>query len=286
MARLPGPWRVRLSKGLDHLFAVVSAAFPPGPQWRPRLGTLRARLLTAQPEDPLIRVLSEFARACPEATFMQIGANDGDKGDYLQDYVRNRWRGVLVEPIPYVFASLAGRYGGCPRLTLVNAAVTDHDGTATLYYLPKADSDDLPYWYDALATFRKDVLLKHEPWIPDIGSRIATIEVRALTFGSLCADNGIEHVDLIQIDTEGYDFEIIRQIDLDRYRPLIVLYEHFHLAPDERQACELHLREKGYICGSNYMDTLAVRADGKLGRRLAALLQTLDDGQFSVRQDG
>jgi hypothetical protein len=132
-------------------------------------------------------------------------------------------------------------------------------------------------WYDALASFRREVIAKHTPWIPDIESRISTIDVPTLTFESLCEAHGIRKIDLVQIDTEGYDYEVVKQIDLEKHEPAIVLYEHYHLQPEEREACELHLENHGYRSISNFFDTLSVRIDpaDKRARRISRLLTRL-----------
>ena len=46
----------------------------------------------------------------------------------------------------------------------------------------------------------------------------------------LLARRNVGHVDVFIIDTEGYDYHILKQIDLGRLRPKIILYEHAHLA--------------------------------------------------------
>jgi FkbM family methyltransferase len=265
---------------VDRVAAVASRLIPPDSRLRPTLRAVRRHLPTPRPTEPLTRLLYEFANLHSQVLFMQIGANDGNKGDYLERYVQTRdWRGVLVEPVPYVFANLSRRHGSNSRLTLINAAIADHDGTASLYYLPEDDDSSLPSWYDAVATFRREVLLTHTPWIPDIDSRIATIEVPTLTFESLCRGQGIERVDLVQIDTEGYDYEVIRQIDLDKVRPAFILFEHYHLRSDERDACQSYLESHGYRSISNFMDTVAIRDDpnDKRSVRLGDLLTKLRD---------
>jgi len=241
---------------------------------RPPLRKLRG-WLSPSPTDPILRLVEEFARTSSMPFFVQIGANDGTKGDYLDAHVRSSgWRGILVEPIPYVFGALEARHGTNPRLTLVNAAIADQDGTSPIYFIPKDDEADIPVWYDALASFHRDVIAKHSPWIPDIEDRISSIDVRTLTFESLCAAHEVHEIDLVQIDTEGHDFEVIKLIDLERHRPAIVLYEHYHLAPHDRDACERHLERHGYGLVSNYFDTIAVRVEGRdrRTRRLSRLL--------------
>ena len=51
------------------------------------------------------------------------------------------------------------------------------------------------------------------------------IDVPCLTFDSLVSKHGVTAVDLVQMDTEGYDFEIVKLIDLDRLRPRLIMYE-------------------------------------------------------------
>ena len=50
----------------------------------------------------------------------------------------------------------------------------------------------------------------------------------------------------VQIDTEGYDFEILKLIDLDRRRPAFVLFEHLHLDAATHRASIEHVRRHGY----------------------------------------
>src|SRR5947208_7530018 len=52
-------------------------------------------------------VIERFGDAHPEATFIQIGANEGHELDPLTGPIeRRRWTGVMVEPVPYVFERL------------------------------------------------------------------------------------------------------------------------------------------------------------------------------------
>lgn len=108
-------------------------------------------------------------------------------------------------------------------------------------------------------SFRRDVLLSHRDHIPDIEDRLRTIEVPCLTFESLCQKHAVERIDLVHIDTEGYDFEVIKLIDLDRWRPKVLLFEHKHLSPTEHSACVEHLEANGFALVADATDTLCVR---------------------------
>lgn len=208
------------------------------------------------------RLINAFADAYPEATFIEIGANDGDQHDFLKEFVLSRaWRGIIVEPVPYVFERLRGNYGHRPDVSLENVAVAAEDGTKVFYHLGEVKDwarEGLPRWYDGIGSFSREEVLSHRAHIPDIESRIVAAEVPCLTFESLCARNGIERLDLILIDTEGYDREIIRQIDLRKWKPRLIVYEHYHLGVADREDCHDTLRAAGYEVMEEHFDTFCL----------------------------
>lgn len=203
------------------------------------------------------RIMRAFGRRYPEATFVQIGSNDGDKHDPLRDaLLRHRWSGVMVEPVPYVFARLRQNYSIFPTIRLENVAVASEAGALPFHYLQQAVGEPgLPSWYDELGSLRKDVLLKHKYRIPDIEKRIVTTDIPCITFGMLCDRNGITAPDLVHIDTEGYDYEIVKAIDFERRRPAVLIYEHKHLEDSQRRACQALLQGHGYTFFEEKADT-------------------------------
>lgn len=237
---------------------------------RVRLGRPRRQLA-------LRRVLTEFGRANPRASFIQIGSNDGVRLDPLHEQILAwQWAGVLVEPIPYVFERLRRNYAGVDRVLLENVAIADHDGYETLYYLPESRDTELPAWYDSLGSFRKDVILRHRAEIPDIDERLAALQVPCLTFESLCQRAGLDQVDLIHTDVEGYDYELLQLIDLSRFRPRLLVYEHYHLEPDTYRASVSYVTSHGYEVIAAGMDTICLDV-ARLSRRDRRLRRLWDD---------
>lgn len=226
--------------------------------------------------------MSAFGRAYPEAFFVQVGSNDGDHLDPLRDQIATRrWRGIMVEPVPYVFARLRAAYGDNPRIALVQAAIAEADGTRELHHLREAEPGaPVPEWYDQLGSFRREVVLKHRAAIPDFDQRLATTPVPCLTFDSLCRKHGVTTVDLVHIDTEGYDFEVVKLIDLDRLRPRLVMFENYHMDPDLHETCLAHLARHGYEHLADGMDTVCLRTvDLTAGdRKLHRFWRELSDG--------
>ena len=210
------------------------------------------------------RLLRALGEACPRPFVVQIGANDGEQHDQLRPLIlEERWPALLVEPVPYVFERLRSNYAGVDWVRLDNVAVAGRDTTLPFFHLREADAEaeGLPRWYDGIGSFDRDAVLSHSDRIPDLGERLVETPVPALSFESLLARHGAETVDLVWIDTEGYDWEILRTIDFDRHRPRMVVYEHFHLDPQRREQAKAHLAANGYATMEEFFDTWCVRPD-------------------------
>ncbi|MGA7937607.1 MAG: FkbM family methyltransferase [Kovacikia sp.] len=78
-----------------------------------------------------------------------------------------------------------------------------------------------------------------------------------MTFARLIEENNVSKLDLLHIDTEGYDYEIIKLIDFQKIKPSIILYESKHLNESDKSACLQLLREQSYITIELGGDTLA-----------------------------
>jgi FkbM family methyltransferase len=224
---------------------------------RAALGSARARRVRRRLAGP--KLLRAFAATYPHAFFIEIGSNDGEQHDHLRPFIRSRdWSGVMVEPVPYVFERLLGNYGGLDRVALENAAIADRDGQLPFYHLAEASEDErerMPGWYDGIGSFSKEVVLDHAAHIPDIADRITRTEVPSMTLASLCRKHDVEDIDLLLIDTEGYDYELIQSIDFAIHHPRLMIYEHFHLSAANRAECRALVEAQGFETMEEGFDT-------------------------------
>jgi FkbM family methyltransferase len=143
-----------------------------------------------------------------------------------------------------LFDQLRRNYAGCDRVTVERAAIGDIDGLVPFFYLAQVEGserDQLPGWYDAIGSFSRNHVLRKAAGLPDCERRLIDTEVHCLTFESLCRKHGIKDLDLLLIDAEGYDYEIVKQVDFGTYRPRLLAYEHCHLAAVDREACKTML---------------------------------------------
>jgi len=195
-------------------------------------------------------VLSAFARATPDPYFAQIGSNDGVTGGPIHAYVTGgMWRGLLVEPVPYLDARLLETYAGHPGLAFENVAIGADAGSRPIYRLKLIDRE-LPHWYEQLASFDYELLVRNASRIPalaheDVAALVVTEYVRCTTVVDLFDAHGVRRLDLLRIDTEGYDYEILKQVDFERWRPRLVLFEHRHLGADRKASVRM-LTDHGY----------------------------------------
>jgi FkbM family methyltransferase len=208
------------------------------------------------------KLLRAFAAEFPSAFFIEIGSNDGEYGDPLRPLILSRqWSGVMVEPVPHVFERLRANYAALDRIAFENAAITDHDGEVPFYHLSEAEpSEPVPEWYDAIGSVSRAVVRGSADEILDLDRRLVSTTVPSMTFESLCRKHHVRELDLLLIDTEGYDHELLRQIDLSVRRPTLLIYEHFHLLADQRADCQDLVRGAGYELMEEGFDTYCILA--------------------------
>ena len=134
------------------------------------------------------------------------------------------------------------------------AAIGASSGQATLYRVRPGTAG--PPWLFEIASFRRDVLLKHATIVPNLEEAIVTETVPTITFNELFAELETKP-DIVVIDTEGFDYEIVKLLEATAHRPRIILYEHKHLSPADQDACVELLTRAGYRIILLKVDTVA-----------------------------
>jgi FkbM family methyltransferase len=202
-------------------------------------------------------VVAELMLRNGSPTFLQIGAFDGVGDDDLRDLIKtHQLRGVLVEPQPAAFAALQETYADQPQVHLLQAAIAESDGVREFFVRKSKTS--------MAASFDREHLRRHNIAASDIG----TIRVPCRTVESALRVAGLSSVDILQIDAEGYDWQILQSIDFGRIRPAIVRFEYRNLPPADADACLEFLAGFGYRFLLERRDIVAVReADAMAAER-------------------
>ena len=217
-------------------------------------------------------IFDRYARKRKDFYFIQAGGNDGFMNDPIFRFIKKYgWKGIITEPQKRVFERRLKRtYHNAPNVILENVAISGKDETQTLYKLGISNAR----WATGLASFRKDTLIrqikinyvgrkakKEGIRLPDNPEEyIVTEDIRCFTLETLMKRHGLPRLDLLQLDTEGYDFEIIRGIDFDRLVPRMISFETEHLDPKELEECEALLGKHNYRLHKFRRDAVAVHA--------------------------
>jgi FkbM family methyltransferase len=181
---------------------------------------------------------------------VQIGSNDGKTYDPLYPLLMRNptWGALLVEPVPFLFQRLRETYGPASRFRFANVAVGESDGHRPLYYLdPAARStlSDLPPWYEQIGSFDRAHITKH--FGAKYDAFLVELQVPVFSLGRLLEHHQVGRMDLLHIDAEGHDWRVLRQLDLKRHRPEVILFEHCHLADETRAAARTFLANDYHI---------------------------------------
>lgn len=203
-------------------------------------------------------VISHYRIDHPDVRYLQVGAFDGVSGDPIYPLIeRHGLKGILIEPQKDAFDRLKMNYARFSQFHLVNAAVAGQDGFATLFRVHQ-DAHG-PDWLHQIASFDRNVVMRHAHMVPNLESMIVTEQVRCMTFKTLLAEVGIDRVDLLQIDAEGRDAELLALFDIPARRPPIVHFEHKHLSLEDHEKSIGLLVGQGYRITASGSNTLAYR---------------------------
>ena len=246
--RLSGTWSVK--RRLVKAFGRVLSS----------MGYRLTRIMETNPIDLLELSLRNAVARGTQLTFIQIGANDGITGDPLRPFVQKyNWEGAFIEPQPDKCSRLIENYGSRFKLHFLNCAIDYQSGSRALYRF-KPDAR-VPAWASGLASFDRNHLLKFQE-LSQYFDLIEAVDVKTKTAPEILEECELDRIDLLQIDVEGFDFDVIKMFFSQGVLPSWLNFEHFHLDGDKREACALLLKEKGYRWLEYGRDTLALKDGG------------------------
>jgi FkbM family methyltransferase len=187
--------------------------------------------------------------AADAQVLIHIGSHDGRTGDPFYDLIcrHKKWQVLFVEPVPYLFKRLQANFPPEARFRFENAAV--NEGTLQIFYYVQEQArqhvPSLPAGFDQLGSFDRNNLVKHldgklEPYI-------VAREIQGITLEALLHKHQIATIDILHIDTEGHDWKILSQLNLNQYQPLLILFEHINLSPIEKGQSIQFLKDRYYI---------------------------------------
>ena len=169
---------------------------------------------------------------------------------------QHRLRGIVIEPLRDLFEGLQQNYSDQQQVVCINRAIHTSAKRLPLYRI-RRDATDVPDWAHAIASFDKNVIDQHRDKIKNYDQLLVAEEVECISFDELIEQYKISKIDLLQIDTEGYDYEIIKMVDFNKLKPNIIRYEHRNLSEEDYISSLNYLAKNGYKLYVQRSDTLA-----------------------------
>jgi FkbM family methyltransferase len=169
-----------------------------------------------------------------------VGANDGKLVDPIYPLLRrNRsWQALLIEPVPYLFERLKRNYGKNSRFRYARVAIADCARTMPFYYVSEEARREVPHapiLWEAIGSFNRANLEKHLAGPYD--RFIVEEMLEAIPLATVLERERVARIDVLIIDAEGYDWEVLKQLDLKCFSPLVIFYEHKLLSSADKAAC-------------------------------------------------
>jgi FkbM family methyltransferase len=191
---------------------------------------------------------------------LQVGAHSGNTSHDMQEQlVRSGVPALLVEPQPDVFQKLSANYADVPNVQLANVALSTEAGTRDMHRIAAYANQ----FHKAGGVFGSSIASfdPEHPWqyylrnsTPEGKNAtrdqvLESVPVRCLSFKDLAREQGVDHVDVLAVDTEGFDFEVLKMVVGDAgFTPHLIKYEHKHLPRDlvDVHASWQFLIDRGY----------------------------------------
>ena len=180
------------------------------------------------------RIVLKILKNKKDGFFIDIGANDGVTFSNTKYMEELGWNGICVEPNPDMFEKLEK----ARRCSCVNSAIGSKNKQAKFTKI-NGDACMLSGLSEFLTNNDKE-RIKNET--TNRSGQIEEINVNVITFDELLNDSNITKVDYISIDTEGSEFEILKNINFSKYDISVLTVENNYNDNERRE----YMRKQGY----------------------------------------
>lgn len=155
------------------------------------------------------RLIDSYFRGRKRGFYVDVGANDPRRFNNTYLFYKKGWRGVNIEPDLNLYKKL---FALRPKDVNINCGIGIKKSSASFYRFAS----------DTLSTFSQK---KAKRYIKDGFELVDKVAVPILPLSALLKSRGVEKIDFMSIDTEGYDLEVLKSNDWKRYKPKLICVE-------------------------------------------------------------
>ena len=181
------------------------------------------------------RILEHIFQQNKSGFFIDIGANSATKFSNSYLFYLKGWKGINIEPNPDFIPSFKLLR---PRDKTLNIGVSMKEAELNYYVFNEPNLNTFSKERKLYLTNKTEFKL------------IKTLNIKCYPLGTILKDNLLENqkIDFMSIDTEGFDFKILKSNDWSKFLPKYILVEEHHKAIEEiiNSEISIFLKEKGY----------------------------------------
>lgn len=159
---------------------------------------------------------------------LEVGGGHPEQYSFSKHFTDNGWRSIIFEPNP--------KYAQMHR-----------DLGNEIYQVAVSTKDEENVDFQILTKFGdfemsgSALSVKYQNEFSP-GTTVSSIKVDVITLNTFFENNNLKEVDIISVDTEGWELEVMEGFDTSKYYSKFVVLENLKYSPKYNKS----MREKGY----------------------------------------
>ena len=185
--------------------------------------------------DQLLR--EYFPDSSYKGIFFDVGAFEPIRISNSHHFHLNGWDVYSFEANPSKIPLLEQH-----RRHVFNYAITEHDSEEPLPFENVIIDNDWTASFSAIKV--SDKYKKIFGWGEEINRRVETLFVKQKTLNTIIREEipDLPHIDIMSLDIEGYEFQCLKGLDLEKYPPKVIVLEN----ADHNHEIKEYLEQHGY----------------------------------------
>ncbi|MBB4198512.1 FkbM family methyltransferase [Rhodoblastus sphagnicola] len=189
-------------------------------------------------------VREHFFKNADKGIFLEVGAAHPDWLSVSASFRAAGWRIIPIEPNPE-FCRLHRQRG----YEILEYACGDHDQDDVSFTVVDTSGviyDGAPITYESYSSLgmRGDYLKQFHRDAPVGNYKIMPISVKMRRLDGILAAHAadVTQIDIVSVDVEGWELEVMKGLDMDRFKPKVLVIENLFNASEYRE----FFAERGY----------------------------------------
>lgn len=159
-------------------------------------------------------VLDKFFPGVTSGIMVEVGAAGPDYLSLSKPFKSRGWRTICVEPNP----EFAKMHRDCGN-EIYEVALSDTEQSGASFSLVRMPEHFKPTTMES----RSAIQLRQF----HVEGEVEIINVHVTTLTKLLNNIGVDKVDCVSVDTEGWELEVLRGFDLRQFSPMVLIVENF-----------------------------------------------------------